>query len=189
MTSSKVGLVRVEAVLKHQIDPPFIARECCPLQDFYLWALAGFAIVVTALAWNVPRAPGWVALQALSFLSSGFWHDAGLPYGAAWGAFTNLAVIAALFAYAVLFYELAFWFCFMLMLVLDAIYLLNLFPSHSYFAIGLELANWLALLSIGAAGMADRAGVGLAWVAVFRARPTWARALALRIRHPLSGAG
>lgn len=159
------------------------------MEDWYLWALAVAAILAAVLAWRVPRAPAWIGMGALSFLASGWWHDSGLPYGSAFGAFTNLVVIAALFAYAVLFYELAFWLCFMVMLVLDAFYLLNLFPSHSYFAIGLELANWLALLSIGAAGMADRAGVGLAWVAVFRARPTWARAVVLRIRHPLSGAG
>lgn len=149
------------------------------MEDWYLWALAAGAVVVTVLAWRVPRAPMWVALASLSFITSGWYHDAGLPYGAAFGAFTNFVVIAALYAYAVLLYELVFWGCFLLMLMIDAIYLSGAVSSHSYFAIGLELANWLALLSVGAAGMADRAGVGLAWVGVFRARPRWAGAVHL----------
>lgn len=150
--------------------------------DWYLWALALGALIVTALSWRVPRALLWIALGALSFLTSGWWHDAGLPYGAAFGAFTNFVVIGALFAYAMLLYELVFWGCFLVMLAIDAFYLSGLINSHSYFAIGLEAANWLALLSIGAAGMADRAGVGLAWLAVLRARPGRAGAVGSGLR-------
>lgn len=154
--------------------------------DWYLWLLAAGAIFVTWLAWRVPRAPWWVALQALSFLISGFWHDAGLPYGAAVGAATNLVILSALFAYAFQLYELIFWLCFLLMLAIDAAYLLNLVPSHSLFAVGLEAANWVALLSIGAAGTAERTGRGLAWLAVLRARPAWPRAVFHRARHALA---
>lgn len=159
------------------------------LEDWYLWLLAAFALIFTVLSWRVPRAPLWIGMGALSFLSSSWWHDAGLPYGSAFGACTNLAVIAALFAYAVLLYELIFWVCFMVMLSIDAIYLLNLFPSHSSFAIGLEIANWAALLSIGAAGVAERTGRGLAWVAVLRARPAWPGTVLHRLRHTLPGLG
>lgn len=156
------------------------------MTDWYLWALAAAAILAAVLAWRVPRAPLWVALGALSFLASGWYHDAGLPYGSAFGAFTNFAVIFALFAYATMLYELIFWLCFLAMLALDAFNLLGLIPSHSSFAIGLELANWLALISIGAAGMAERAGVGLAWLAILRTRPRWSGALHGRLRHALA---
>lgn len=154
--------------------------------DWYLWALAFGAIAVAALAWNVPRAPMWVALQALSFCISGWWHDAGLPYPEVFGAFTNLAVIAALYAYAQRLYELFFWACFLLMLAIDFLALTNMLNSHFALAVGLEIANWLALISIGAAGMADRAGIGRYWVAVLRARPDWPGAIYGRIVSALA---
>lgn len=147
------------------------------MTDWYLWALLVGAAAITILARNVPRAPAWVAMGALSFTASGWWHDAGLPYAAAFGAFTNFVIIAALSAYAVLLYELVFMACFIVMTFLEFFYLTNLINSHHDFAVALELANWIALLSVGAAGMADRAGIGLAWVAVFRTRPRWAGAL------------
>lgn len=151
------------------------------IDDWYLWALAAGAVVVAVLAWRVPRAPMWVGLGALSFLTSGWWHDAGLPYGAAYGAFTNFVIIAALYAYAITLYELTFMGCFIVMVAIDFLNLTNTFNSHHDFAVALELANWLALLSVGAAGMADRAGIGLAWVAVFRTRPRWIGAVHLRV--------
>ena len=156
------------------------------MEDWYLWLLAVVAIGVTWLAWRVPGAPWWVGIGALSFLASGWWHDAGMPYGAAFGAFTNLVILSALFAYAYQLYELIVWFCFMIMLAIDLAYLLNLVPSHSLFAEALEAANWVALLSIGAAGTAERTGLGLAWLTVLRARPHRARAVYGRLRHALS---
>lgn len=147
------------------------------MEDWYLWALVAGAVAVTILAWNVARAPLWIAMGALSFITSGWWHDAGLPYPAAFGAFTNFVVIAALSAYAVLLYELVFMACFIAMTGIELFYLTGLIISHHDFAVALEIANWIALLSVGAAGMADRAGIGLAWVAVFRTRPRWAGAI------------
>jgi hypothetical protein len=155
------------------------------LEEWYLWLLGFFAVVFTVLAWRVPRAPAWVAMGALSFLSSGWWHDAGFDYGEVYGAFTNFLIIAALFAYGPLLYELVFMGCFIVMVVIDYLYLTNRFNSHHNFAIGLELANWLALLSIGAAGMAERAGVGLAWVSVFRAPHSRAGSLHLGSDYPV----
>lgn len=145
--------------------------------DWYLWALAFGALAVAALAWNVPRAPLWIALQALSFCISGWWHDAGLPYPEAFGAFTNLVVICALYAYAQLLYEILFWASFIIMMLIDFLSLTGLISSHFVLAVGLEIANWLALIFIGAAGVADRAGIGHYWVGVFRARPKWTGAI------------
>ena len=147
------------------------------MDDWYLWALAIAALGVLALAWNVPRAAMWIGLGALSFCSSGWWHDARLPYPEVFGAATDLAVICALYAYARLLYELIFWGCFIVMIFIDILSLTHLLNSHHDFAIGLEVANWLALVSIGAAGLANRAGIGRSWVAVFRARPEWPGAI------------
>lgn len=140
---------------------------------WYIALLAIFAIAVTVLAWRVPRAAMWVGLGALSFCASGWWHDSGLPYGAAFGAFTDIAVVFALYAYARLLYELVFWGCFILMMLIDLLLLTHVINSHWDFAVGLEVANWLALLSIGLAGLADRAKIGLAWVAIRRTSPSW----------------
>lgn len=154
--------------------------------DWYLWALAFGAVAVAGLAWNVPRAPMWIALQALSFCISGWWHDAGLPYGEAFGAFTDLVVVFALYAYCQLLYEIVFWSCFILMMFIDFLSLTHLINSHFALAVGLEVANWLALISIGAAGMADRAGIGRYWVGVLRARPVWPASLVLRAMAALA---
>jgi hypothetical protein len=156
------------------------------MTDFYLWTLAAAAIIAAALAWDVPRAPMWIALQALSFLISGWYHDAGFPYAAAFGAFSDLVIVCALYAQAQLLYELLFWGCFILMLAIDALSLTNILNSHFALAVGLEIANWLALISIGAAGMADRAGIGRSWVAVLRTSPRWTGAVHRRVVSALA---
>lgn len=147
------------------------------MTDWYLWLIAAAAAVVATLSWRVPRATMWLALQALSFCGSGWWHDAGLPYAEFFGASTDLAIVCALYAYAILLYELIFWACFVLMLAIDFLFLTHLINSHFALAVGLEFANWLALISIGAAGIADRAGIGRYWMAVLRARPGWTSAV------------
>jgi hypothetical protein len=149
--------------------------------EWYLYALAAAAIIVAALSWNVPRAPMWIALQALSFCISGWYHDAGLPYPEVFGVLTNFAVMFALYAYAQLLYELFFWLCFVTMTLIDLLSLTNMLNSHWTLAVGLEAANWLALISIGAAGMADRAGIGRYWVAVLRAGPRGTGAVSRRL--------
>lgn len=128
---------------------------------WYHIALAVGAIVAGALAWNVPRAVLWISMGALSFLASSWWHDAGFPYGAAFGAATNIGICFLIYAHAELRWELRVWNCFHLMIVLDLLNLLGLIRSHYDFAVALEIANWLALLIIGAVGIADRVGSGV----------------------------
>lgn len=108
------------------------------------------------LAWNVPRALMWIGMGALSFLASHWWHDAGLPYGAAFGAATNLAICYMLYAFAERRWEMRVWNCFHLMIVLDLMYMGGLIKSHYAFAVSLEIANWLALAVIGATGILER---------------------------------
>lgn len=122
--------------------------------------LAG-AVIAGYLAWNVPRAILWISLGALSFVASSWWHDAGLPYGAAFGAATNVFICFMLYAYAQYRFEMRIWNCFHLMLVIDILYLAGVVKSHYDFAVALELANWLALFVIGAAGIAERAARGV----------------------------
>jgi hypothetical protein len=151
------------------------------MDDWYLWALAGGAVIAAALAWNVPRAVLWIALGALSFVASSWWSDAGLPYGAIFGAATNFAICFALYAAAQLKWELRLWNCFHLMIVIDLLYLSGLIKSHYDFAVGLEVANWLALLVVGTVGLMERAGYGPAGLAAFRSRAGWARVVRNRL--------
>lgn len=113
------------------------------------------------IAWRVPRAVLWAGLLALSFVVSSWWHDAGLPYGAAFGASTNVAIGLLIYAIAEKRYEMRIWNCLHLMIVIDILYLAGWIASHTFFAIALELANWLAILVIGAAGLLERAGYGM----------------------------
>ena len=128
---------------------------------WYQTALAIGAVIACVVAWNVPRAVIWVALGALSFVVSSWWHDAGLPYGAAFGAATNVAICLLIYAIAELRWELRLWNCFHLMIVLDLLSLTGVVKSHYDFAVALELANWLALLVVIVTGITERAGRGV----------------------------
>lgn len=128
---------------------------------WYQTALLVGAVIVGILAWNVPRAVLWISLGGMSFVAGSGWHDAGLPHGAAFGAFTNFMICFALYAVAELRWEMRVWNCFHLMIVLDILYLTGFIESHYDFAVGLEIANWMALLVIGAAGLMQRIGHGV----------------------------
>lgn len=123
---------------------------------WYQAALLIGAAVVAWISWRVPRAVFWVALGVLSGVASAYWHDAGLPHGAAFGAFTNLAICFLLYALAEKRWEMRLWNVFHLMIVVDILYLAGAIRSHYQFAVALELANWLGLVVIGSAGILDR---------------------------------
>lgn len=128
---------------------------------WYQTALAIGAVIACALAWDVPRAVMWISLGALSFVASSWWHDVGLPYGAAFGAGTNIGICFLLYAYAELRWEMRLWNVFHLMIVIDLLNLFGVVRSHYDYAVALELANWMALLLIGATGISERAGHGV----------------------------
>jgi hypothetical protein len=137
---------------------------------WYQFALLAGAVIAAALAWNVPRAVLWISLGGLSFLASSWWHDAGFPYGAAFGAATNLAVCYAIYALAQLRYELRVWNAFHLMILIDLLRMAGVIKTHYTFAVSLELANWLAILIIGTTGILERVHNGrrdFSW------RPGW----------------
>ncbi len=130
--------------------------------EWYHTALVVGACIAAILAWNVPRANLWLGLGALSFVVSSWWHTAGLPYGPAFGAATNLAICAALYAWAERRYELRIWNAFHLMIVIDILRMTGFIKSHYDFAVALEVANWLGILVVGATGILERAGDGIA---------------------------
>lgn len=127
---------------------------------WYHTALLIGALIAAGLAWHVPRAVTWVALGALSFIASGWWHDAGFSHGAAFGAFTNLLMCLALYAWAEQRWELRVWNVFHLMILIDILFLAGFIKNHYTFAVSIEVANWLAIFVIGAAGITDRARRG-----------------------------
>lgn len=155
---------------------------------WYQAALLIGAVVAALLAWD-RRATLWIFLGVVSGVSSAIWHDSGMPYGAAFGAATNMAICTAIYLNWQWRWELQIAKCFMTMILIDAIWLWGLIPSHFWFAVSLEIVNWIALLIIGATGIAERArqhgilsrGYGYGWArAVHRtlwehrgSRPPW----------------
>lgn len=156
------------------------------MDAWYLQALAGAAVVVALIAWRVPRAVLWIGLLALSFILSSIWHDFGLPYAALFGASTNLAVCFALYSLAQLRWEMRVWNCIHAMIIIDLLYYRGYIVNHADFAIGLELANWLALAIVGATGMMERFGWNDAWRIDFSRRFSWTRFVYNRIWVPRS---
>lgn len=124
---------------------------------WYHVALIATAASACVLAWHVPRAVLWLCLGALSYISSAWWHNAGLPYGAFYGAATNLAICYALWIYADQRWEMRLWNCFHLMLVVDILYLAGFIKDHLIFAEALELINFVAMLFIAGTGIVERA--------------------------------
>jgi len=122
--------------------------------------LCGYLAAIV-IAWRVPRAVLWCGLFVLSFITSSWWHDDGLPYGAAFGASTNVAIGLAIYALAERRYEMRLWNCLHLMIVVDILYLMGWVADHASFAFALELANWLAIAVVGVTGTLERAGYGM----------------------------
>lgn len=149
--------------------------------NWYHIALLVGALGALILAWDVPRATLWIMCGVASFVTSYFYHISELPYPAVFGAATNLAVCFAIYAKAQLQYEMRVWNCFHLMIVIDLLYLSGWINSRYDFAVGLEIANWLALLIIGTAGVAERSGFGPLGLFALRARAGWPRALLNRL--------
>ncbi len=62
-------------------------------------ALTIGALLAAIVAWQVPRAALWIALGALSFITSTIWQKAGLPYRELFGTGTDVAIIAAIYVF------------------------------------------------------------------------------------------
>lgn len=125
--------------------------------------LSTAAVTATILAWNVPRAVLWVGLGALSYITSAWWHNAGLPYATQYGAATNLIICYMFWIFAEQRFEMRLWNFFHLMLVVDLLYIFGAINDKLVFAISLELINLAALIFIGVVGIMERVGGVHAW--------------------------
>jgi len=126
---------------------------------YHLALIAGYA-GAGLIAWNVPRGTLWAASSILIMQASYMWWEAGLPHGAFVGGALNIAMCLALYALARQRWEMTLWRCYHLMIVLDILFLLGA-ATHFQFAIGLEIANMMAIAVIGATGLMERLGNGV----------------------------
>lgn len=128
---------------------------------WYHGTLLTLAVVAVVLAWRVPNAALFVALGVSSYVSSAMWHNAGFPYATLYGAFTNLAVCYVIYRFGMnVRWESKLMGCFVLMLLIDLLYVFGVIKSQYNFAVSLELVNAYALLLIGVTGIAQRMGNG-----------------------------
>lgn len=120
--------------------------------------LTSAAVIAVALSWRVPRAKMWVGFGALSYVTSAWWHNAGLPYATEYGAATNLLICYMFWIFAERRYEMRLWNFFHLMLVVDLLYIFGAIHDKLVFAVSLELINLAALIFVGGIGIVERSG-------------------------------
>lgn len=154
--------------------------------EWYHWTLITMAAIAAISAWHLPRATLWIGLGAFSYVTSAWWHNAGFPYGAAYGMATNLAICFTIYALAQQRWELRTWNMIHAMILIDILYLAGVIKTHLLFAVSLEVINAAALLLITATGIMDRAGYARLRSGSYRGRRPWgfARALFSERRHP-----
>lgn len=129
--------------------------------DVFQVALAGGALLAFVVAYPLPRARLWILLLAASFVTSTMWQKAGLPHRELFGAATNVAICVCLYFMARQRWEMVVFNCLIMMTMLDAIYAVG-FIEHYWLITALEFCNWMAILTIGATGYAERVGDGSA---------------------------
>lgn len=147
--------------------------------DVYELALALGFTGAYIFAGNLPRARLWLVLGALSFTVSSLYWAAGLPNPAIVGGVCDLVVCLVLYLLAHQWWEMRVWNCYHVMIVLNASYhidsmdrpgWLTMLSFHNLwgwtaslagvsekFAYGalLDAANWVALVLIGGAAIAQ----------------------------------
>lgn len=129
--------------------------------DQFQTALAIGALVTAMVAFYVPRALLWVMALTISFALATWWQKAGFPYREVFGAGTDFLIILALFSLAEKRWELRVFWCVILMMMIDTLRFAGL-VEHYWTIVGLEVANWLALIAIALTGIAERVEHGVA---------------------------
>jgi len=143
--------------------------------EWYHATLITMAIIAAALAWRVSGAVSVVSLGSFFYILSVWLHQAMAQSGAsadhieqlqhfstAFGAATNFFMCRLLYSMPK---EAGRWVdkvfsCYILMLLIDLLYVCGVIKSHYIFAVSLEIVNAYALLLIWAAGIAERAANG-----------------------------
>lgn len=129
--------------------------------------LAGGVIVAAAVSWGNPRAWLWLALGVADYLITSAWSDLGLPAHPFFTAMVDASVCVAI--YQVCHrrggagWELGVYTAFWVSVWVGLFRLLGNVSATQY-ALLLELANWLAILTIIGSGtirLADAVAIGL----------------------------
>lgn len=128
--------------------------------EWYHGTLLTMAVIAVVLAWRVPNAALWVGFGLFSYVTSAWWHNAGFPYATLYGAATNVATCLAIYYVGVAKWEMRLFACFILMLLIDLLFVCGVIETQYIFAVSLEVVNAYALLLIWAAGIAERVGGG-----------------------------
>lgn len=123
--------------------------------EWYHWTLLTMAVAAGVVSYQVPRAVLWLALGAASFIASAIWHRYGFPYATLFGATTNIAILAMLSRFAKDQWELGFTLCFVLMLMVDLLFVTGAIVSQYQFAVALEVINLLAIMIVMGTGLSD----------------------------------
>lgn len=127
--------------------------------EWFHWALIALWALAFISAWKVPRAALWLALGALSYVISAWWHVHGLPYAVGVGAATNIGIVVVMFFRAKERWEMMVWQCITMMLLLDVLRVSGL-VTQLQFAMSLEAVNAAAMVLIGTTGIMDRIKAG-----------------------------
>lgn len=126
------------------------------MTPLYVALLVG-SLAVAAVTKFDRRVIAWLGAAQASFWLSVLYWDLGLPYGEAFGAITNLLVIALVYRFGLYRWEL--WVCaiFVLMIGVDFLYIAGkVFPAvfieDRTFSIALFVLNCSLLLTVGMVG-------------------------------------
>ncbi len=126
--------------------------------EWYHQVLVLLALIAALLAWHVPRAVLWIGVGTFSYVTSAWWHQAGIPHGEVYGAATNVATCALIYYLGPPWsgMETRLMSVFVLMILVDLLYATGIIQTPYLFAVTLEIINAYALLLIWAAGITER---------------------------------
>lgn len=130
--------------------------------EWYHATLITMAVVAGVLAWRIPEAVVTVGVGAFFYVTSAWMHLNGLPVAMIYGISSNLVMCLLLYPMpksAGRWVDKVFS-CYILMLLIDLLYVTGVIQSPYVFAVSLEVVTAYALLLIWAAGIAERAANG-----------------------------
>lgn len=118
----------------------------------YHWMLISAFAVAFLCSWKLPRAWLWLTFGAASYVVSASLHVAGYAHAIWVGVASNVAFFLALFMLAEEKWELRVWQCVTLMLLLDALRVVEV-ATQLQFAVALEIVNMVAMAVIAGTGI------------------------------------
>jgi len=130
--------------------------------EWYHATLITMAVVAVVLAWRIPEAVVTVGIGAFFYVTSAWMHLNALWFATIYGISSNLVMCLVLYPMpksAGRWVDKVFS-CYILMLLIDLLYVCGVIQSYDIFAGSLEVVNAYALLLIWAAGIAERAANG-----------------------------